>query len=142
MTNDDLMNKLIILREVKLFEKLSSEVLFAVAKEIQWREAIKEERLFSAGDLANGLYIIASGKVRIEFEGKLTSLLGPYDFFGEIGVLSDIPRLGSAIMEEDGMLLYMDNATFNDLSYDFPEMMQTVTHVVVGYLQKALVPPA
>lgn len=42
----DVIYKLSILREVKLFEYLSTEVLYLVAQEAQWREMVKNESIF------------------------------------------------------------------------------------------------
>ena len=133
---DDDMNKILTLREVAIFATLPVEVLYAVANVIQWKEMYKEEVLFSEGEISDGFYVIASGQVSIQKKGKEVDLLKENNFFGEAGILSNEFRLASAIAKTDGMLLYMDNNTFNDLSLDFPEILRPIAQFLISYLRK------
>ena len=133
---DDTMDKLVVLREITLFEKLPADVLFVVAEEARWKEMAKGEILFSEGDAPDGLYIVASGLVAIKSKGNTLSLLGENSFFGEIGLINGAPRMGDAICEEEGSLLFLDQTTFNDLTYEFPEVLRSVACTIISYLHK------
>lgn len=135
---DDITSKLLILREVKLFAELPGELLYAVAKEIQWRQVFDGELLFREGDAPDGLYVIASGTVAIERGDSLLTTLHQHDFFGEVGVINNSPRLATAVAHSDGALLFIDTATFDALSQDFPQVLRAVTSVVITYLQRTI----
>lgn len=128
--------KLIILRSVKLFEKLPSEVLFVMAQEASLRDMSYGEVLFEEGAASNELYIVAAGEVNIVSKGKITATLKEHDFFGEIGIINNSPRLATAIAAADGMLLTLDRITMNDIVNEFPDVLRAITRVVIGYLQK------
>lgn len=138
MSNDEVISKLMILRDVRLFEKLSNEVLYVVASEASWREMVQDEILFSQGDEPDGLYIVASGEVQISSGAQALAVVSEYGFFGEVGLLNNTPRLATATVAQDGMLLVIDSMTFNDLTNDFPEVLRSITNVVIEYLQQML----
>lgn len=71
--------------------------------------------LFSRGDPADKVYVLARGAVRIvEFERKLK----PGDLFGEIGVFNDkATRTGTAVCDEDCELFSVPSAKILELFY-------------------------
>lgn len=76
----------------------------------------KGQRIFSAGDAADYIYFIDSGKVSI-FIDKFNSkeeiqVLGPGDFFGEMALFFNDKRTASAIAEGDSNLLTITKDQF------------------------------
>ena len=130
--------KLIILRKVKLFNQLPLEIITAISEEAVWRHVTKDEVIFREGDDPDGFYMLATGKVSISRNNQVLSILNPDDFFGEIGLLYDSPRLASAIAEEESDLLYIDNLTFDNLANDIPDIMRVIAGQIVSYLQNTL----
>jgi CRP/FNR family transcriptional regulator, cyclic AMP receptor protein len=62
--------------------------------------------VFMTGDPADAIYCVVDGRVQIEStreDGKtmLRAVLGPGQLFGELGVLAEIPRTGSALALDD-----------------------------------------
>lgn len=127
--------KLIILREIKLFEKLPSEVLHVMAREASFREIFHGEVLFEEGSPANELFIIVSGEVTIISKSKTTTQLKENDFFGEIGILNNSPRLATAVVASDGKLLVLDQATMDHIIDEFPDVLRVIMRMVISYLQ-------
>lgn len=131
---DDTISKLVALREVSLFEKLSADVLFVVAREAEWRNMTSGEVLFAEGDAPDGLYIIVNGNVCVTAKGRELSRLKDFDFFGEVGLIDNCPRLATATAESNGLLLYIDQITFDDLINEFPDVLRSITITIIGYL--------
>src|SRR5882757_8755141 len=99
-----------ILAEVSLFSRLDDQEREALSALLQPRLFRAGERIFSAGDRGEALYVIRSGKVRLELttnEGEclLLDQVDPGEVLGEISFLDAGPRTASAIAEEDSELL-------------------------------------
>jgi len=131
----DITHKTLILRKTKLFESLPGEILLTIAEETEEREVINEERLFSQDDYPDGLYIIASGSVKIVRKGEILTELKEGDFFGEISLFDDSPRGADAIASSDSHLLFIENNTFDSITEDLPEVLRAVMKTMIGYLK-------
>ncbi len=53
------------------------------------------------GQVGTGLYIILSGQARVVRGSEDLALLGPGDFFGELAVIDQQPRMASVQAETD-----------------------------------------
>lgn len=80
------------------------------------------ETLFRRGDLGTGMYVIAKGKVELDFGDDLVAKqLGPREFFGELGLLiGDHARSADATALADGELLELRHEEFQRLVEDSP----------------------
>lgn len=99
-----------ILAEVPLFSRLDDQEREALSAMLRPRVYLAGERIFSAGDCGDALYVIRSGKVRLELttnEGECLLLdeVDPGEVLGEISFLDSGPRTASAIAEVDSELL-------------------------------------
>jgi uncharacterized membrane protein len=99
-----------ILAEVPLFSRLDDQEREALAAMLQPRTFREGERIFSAGDRGDALYIIRSGKVRLELttnEGECLLLdeVDAGEVVGEISFLDSGPRTAGAIAAVDSELL-------------------------------------
>jgi CRP/FNR family cyclic AMP-dependent transcriptional regulator len=96
--------------EVQLFSRLDDQEREALSALLQPRKFQAGERIFAAGDRGDALYIIRSGKVRLELttnEGECLLLeeVDAGEVIGEISFLDSGPRTASAIAAEDSELL-------------------------------------
>ena len=104
----DDMQKIYTLREVELFKQLPGEILLVIAQETQVQDVAAGEVIFAEGGPPTGLYMIASGKVKIEKNKQVLTTLNENAFFGELALLDNSTRAASAIAETDGVLLFME----------------------------------
>jgi hypothetical protein len=80
------------------------------------------------GDAADRFYVVVEGRVIVTRHETSTApehilrKLGPWDVFGEIGLLTAAPRTATVIAETDGLLLALDGQTFLDVVIAGPEM--------------------
>jgi len=77
------------------------------------------EELFTEGDDANGIFIIASGSVRVAARGGkdqvlLTKVSAP-EILGEMGVLDGMPRSGTATAIDPCTVFFVPADRFLDL---------------------------
>jgi MFS family permease len=89
----------------------------AAARALQQVEVDAGERVIEQGDVADRVYIIDSGAFAVSQrtpDGGSVELrtLGPGEVFGEIGVLSSVPRTATVTATSDGRLFALDRKGF------------------------------
>lgn len=85
------------LRQVPIFAGLSEESLSRLDSVCGEFEAPAGQVLAEVGHAGTGCFIIEQGTVRVELPGGVTVELGPGEFFGELAVLTDSPRIGRVV---------------------------------------------
>jgi CRP/FNR family transcriptional regulator, cyclic AMP receptor protein len=72
--------------------------------------------LFREGEVGDRMFVVQSGKVRISKRGsngdKVLAVLGAGEFLGEMAILNNKTRTGTAVVVEDARLLVIDGRTF------------------------------
>jgi len=116
------------LDKVALFARLTDEAREALSQYFRKVRLDRDELIFSEGDPADAFYVVLSGQVQIvkggsREESRLMAILSPGDFFGEMGLVEDQPRLAAAAMLTRGVLLRMGKV-------DFERMMEA--HPLIG----------
>ncbi len=108
---------------------------------LEWRALTSGEFLFKRGDKADGLYIVASGQLRIlQQEGGEAHVLGHVgqgQLLGEMAVLTEEPRTADAVAIRDTVVLRLSADVFNNLTKAFPHLMMHVVRLVVERLRGA-----
>jgi MFS family permease len=64
------------------------------------------------GDRGDGFYLVASGEVSVEVDGRRVGTLGPGASFGEIALLRDVPRTATIRAVDDTLALQLDRESF------------------------------
>ncbi len=91
-----------LLKKIQLFEGLDEQLQAEIIKHINLEYYPENFVLFREGDIGDKMYIIKSGNVRIFHAGETPSfdreiaLLGENEFFGEMALISDVPRNATA----------------------------------------------
>jgi len=89
------------------------------ASAIYGREFPAGAVIFEEGDPGSRMYVIQSGRVRVEksIGGRsvVLAMLGPGDFFGEMALLEGQPRSAGAVVAEAARILELDEEAFVDL---------------------------
>ncbi len=100
------------LRAIEMFAPLPAPTLEALAMSLARVDVPAGETLFRQGDHGDRFYIIESGEVEIEIDGREANVLGPGDHFGEIALLRDIPRTATARARKATQLFALDRDAF------------------------------
>lgn len=110
-----LIEKVLLLKSLSIFEETPETVLAEVAEILEEEEFEGEKNIFHAGDIAQCMYIIFKGSVRIH-KGKHTlAVLKENDFFGELSLLDTETRSASATADTETLLLKIDQEPFYEL---------------------------
>ena len=137
-------SKMSILRDLPIFKGLSNtefENLKGLCKEEQFFDG---DVLFNEGDSPEAVYIIKRGSVRIikTEEGRQVELATLFngEIFGEMGVLNNAPRLASAVVSGEAILLTIDGGEFVRVVAQSPSMSKIVMSTMVGRFKSLQTP--
>ena len=108
-------DKLELLRRVPLFAGFDEPALQEIAKITEEIQARERTVLTHEGRQEGHFFIVLSGSVRINRDGRTINMLGPGDFLGEIALLDGGPRTATATTEEPTTVLAIRNAAFHEL---------------------------
>ena len=100
------------LEKSKLFDSLSERELQLLKENAVIREFPARQAIFEEGDEGDGIYVVLSGLVQIsavinDGDRRVLSTVGPGDFFGEMAVLDQEPRSGTATCTEPCTLAFI-----------------------------------
>ena len=91
--------RIALLREVALFHGVSDEGLAAVAAKATEIAFEAGRTIVRQGEVGTGFFLIASGQARVIRDGRAIAELGPGQFFGELSLLDQQPRIANVIAE-------------------------------------------
>ena len=131
-----------VLRSVPLFSSVPEEQLRLLTTLVTRRSTTRGSIIMAAGDPTDSLYIILSGRLKVmmsDADGKevILSLLGPGEFFGEMGLIDDNPRSASVVAIEPCELLAITRRDFKKCMTDNAEMAMAVMRGLVRRLREA-----
>jgi len=131
-----------VLKAVPLFAGCSDEQLRLLTPVVGRKSVGRSAMVLAAGDLTDSLYIVLSGRLKVmmsDAEGKevILSILGPGEFFGEMGLIDDAPRSASVVAIEPCELLFIAKRDFKNSLADNFEMTMAVMRGLVRRLRDA-----
>jgi MFS family permease len=100
------------LRAIHMFAPLPAPTLEQLAQSLDRVAVPAGDLVFRQGDQGDRFYIVDSGEVEIEIDGREANVLEPGDYFGEIALLRDIPRTATARTRKATELYALDRDTF------------------------------
>jgi len=131
-----------VLKAVPLFASLPEDQLRVLATMVMRKSAPRSSTIMAGGDPTDSLYIVLSGRLKVmisDSDGKevILSLLGPGEFFGEMGMIDDSPRSASVVTIEPCELLSISKRDFNEHLAENFEMAMAVMRGLVRRLREA-----
>jgi MFS family permease len=93
-----------LLRAISIFRPLSAATVEGLARELIRVPVAAGEVVVREGEESDRFFIIESGLVEVTQAGVVLRQEGPGEFFGEIGLLRDIPRTATVTAVEDTVL--------------------------------------
>lgn len=94
-----------MLSDTVIFSDIPKRVLRRLVDGMYHRHYHDNEAVFHAGDPGLGMYLVLTGTVRIQLDGKPLTELEPGDFFGEVALFGDEVRTADAVSSGDSELI-------------------------------------
>jgi CRP/FNR family cyclic AMP-dependent transcriptional regulator len=131
-----------VLKAVPLFASFPEDQLRMLTTMVARRSATRSTTIMAGGDATDSLYIVLSGRLKVmmsDSDGKevILSILGPGEFFGEMGLIDDEPRSASVVTIEPCELLYISKRDFKKCLVENSEMSMAVMRGLVRRLREA-----
>jgi len=132
----------LLLRNVPLFAGLDEQQLAVLARAIVRKSVGRNARIIGAGDPTDSLFIVINGRLKVlmsDDQGRevILSILGPGEFFGEMGLLDDSPRSASVVSLEACELLTITKTDFKRSLAENFELSLMVMRGLVKRLREA-----
>jgi CRP/FNR family cyclic AMP-dependent transcriptional regulator len=131
-----------VLKSVPLFASFPDDQLRMLVTAVTRRSAPRGSIIMAAGDPTDSLYLVISGRLKVmmgDADGKevILSILGPGEFFGEMGLIDDSPRSASVVTIEPCELLSLAKRDFKRCLAENFEMTMAVMRGLVRRLREA-----
>jgi hypothetical protein len=101
-----------LLSSIALFSALPATTLERVAMRLRPVASAAGTTLAREGEEGDLFYVIGSGLVDVSQHGRHVATLGPGDYFGEIALLRDVPRVATCTAQTDVELYTLERDQF------------------------------
>jgi CRP-like cAMP-binding protein len=130
-----------VLRKTALFTSLSENEMDALRSRVTRRHFRRGELLFNEGDSCSGLFLVASGKVRIfkvsaAGREQVLALEGPGSSFAELPVFDGGKYPASASALEDSEILFISRKDLHNYCREHPDVALKMLAVVGTRLRR------
>ena len=118
--------RILLLKKVPNFEHLRTDQLNRIVQILEPCGWVRDELIFEQGDPADNMYVIIKGQVGISISApgdsrNWVATLKAGEYFGEMGLLDDLPRSASAIALEDAEAWALSRDRLHGMLKSFPE---------------------
>jgi Cyclic nucleotide-binding domain/Major Facilitator Superfamily len=104
-----------LLKAIPMFGPLNSVIVESLARGLVREDVAAGQVIMRVGDRSDRFYVIEAGNVEVTSDdGRVLRHEGPGDYFGEIGLLRDVPRTATITALEDTVLLTLAREEFLD----------------------------
>lgn len=129
------------LENIDLFEGVSPAELEALRASSVMRECAKNAVVIHEGDIADSLYIIESGRVKVYCSDKngkdfVLNILEPGDYFGELALLDDDRRSASVRALEPARFQIIYKQDFNKVLDAHPNISRILIRNLTRRIRK------
>ena len=130
-----------VLRKTPLFASLTEQEMHALATRVSKQHFQRGELLFGEGDSCAGLFLVATGKIRIfklspAGREQVLAVEGPGSSFAELPVFDGGNYPASASALEDAEVLFISRKDFQNFCREHPEVALKVIAVVGARLRR------
>ena len=140
-TQVPLVERVIFLRKVPLFEALPPQELEPIAAVAEEEDFSEGELLAVRGEPGDTLYVIVDGQVQVlGADERELAVRGPGDFIGEMAVISSKPRAASLVAMSDVRVLELHKPAFEAILRERPETALAMMRILCDLLARAAAP--
>jgi CRP-like cAMP-binding protein len=118
------------LRAIPLFAGLKKKERRAVAQQADEVDVQPGRHLVREGEFAYEFFAIEEGTAEVRRGEQFLAELGPGDFFGEMGLVSDVQRNASVIALSPLTVVVMTATAFRQIDRDLPEVAKQIRKAI------------
>ena len=126
--------RMMYLHNIPLFETIKFHELHLLANSTQVANFTPGKYIIEQGGVAHTLFIITSGTLDVEVNGKVTHQLGDEEYFGAVAILADTTRTASVKSVTDVTMLTLSKTAFKEFIYENPKISIKLMKDVLGKL--------
>jgi CRP-like cAMP-binding protein len=119
-----------LIRSLALFAPLPPATQESLARRLVEIDVPAGAVVVAEGEVSDRFYVIASGEVSVTQAGTALRTEASGDFFGEIGLLRDVPRTATVTALAPTRLYALDRADFLDAVTGLDESLAATEEVV------------
>jgi MFS family permease len=123
-----------LLRRIAIFAPMPPSAVEFLARSLVPETALAGTAILSEGESSDRFLVILSGRVEVTQDGQHLRYEGPGDFFGEIGLLRDVPRTATVTALEDTELRSLAREPFLDAVSGTDEALSAADDIVARRL--------
>jgi CRP-like cAMP-binding protein len=114
------------LQSIPLFAGLSKKQRRLVARFADEVDVKPGAPLCRQGDFAYEFFAIEDGTAKVRRGDQLLNELGPGDFFGETGLIEDVPRNASVIADSPMTAVVLTGSAFRQIAREMPDVARRI----------------
>jgi CRP/FNR family cyclic AMP-dependent transcriptional regulator len=118
--------KVELIRRVPLFSQCSKRELAQVASLADEIDLPEGKQLIREGDRAREFFVLLEGTADVRVKDKRRSTMGAGDFFGEIALVTDVPRTATVTTTSPARALVITARGFRNLLERSPQIQLKV----------------
>jgi len=118
------------LLKTPVFSGLPADALERLIGQLELRELYNGEELFHEGDSGATMFVISEGEVEVAAYGQELAILGPGAFFGEISLITDLPRSATIRAKGRVELLALDREVVRGAAVTSPQIITALLSFV------------
>ncbi len=124
------------LRSLEPFADLSSAQIAELRRLGSWIKVAPGEEIVRQGATGDAFYVVGSGQVQVEEDGRAVTVLGPGSHFGEVALLLDVPRTATVRARTPVRAFRLEREGFDRLVGDAFRRGRLNPHVIVERSQR------
>jgi CRP-like cAMP-binding protein len=125
----------VALLRTPVFSQLPPDALERLIGKLALRELASREQVFAEGEPGATMFVVSEGEVAVESGGRELAKLGPGAFFGEIALVTDLPRSATVRALGRVELLAIDRDVVREAAAERPEIVSAL----LGFVRDRLV---
>jgi CRP/FNR family cyclic AMP-dependent transcriptional regulator len=118
------------LASLELFSSLSKRERSEIANRADEIDVTEGTHLVRQGEFAYEFFVIEEGSAEVLRGGEHVADLGPGDFLGEIGIVTQAPRNASVVARSPMRVLVMSEQDFRGVARAFPTVAEQIREAV------------
>jgi CRP/FNR family transcriptional regulator, cyclic AMP receptor protein len=120
------------LKSVELFAGLSRNDLRRLSTVTDELIVPANTRLIDEGSFAHEFLLITSGRAAVRRDGELIAELGPGDFAGEIGAMSDARRNATVVASSELTVIVMTARDLRRIALEMPSVGERIEATIAA----------